>query len=753
VTVPETLSHHPIIFETPVWRVDSPWNAHFALGLLLVDLLRPRQIVQLGLGDGALYHTLCQAVRWLDLPARGFVIEPTERPLDRDAAAEHAARCAGFSSLLTSGYVETAETFAPGSVDLLVWNDAGTFAEAEAAFAAWLPRLSARGVVLYHPIFPTEHGANGWQYWHRLRAAAPSIERLSGAGLGILQVGALERERLDWLRDSTSPEGLFLHRLLSRLNGTTAAAPPPAGSAAASSSASPAATAPAVMDGAGLRAINYCLKPGYIAREQPAADDPGSVPDDVVNQPDVYAAAARLARSYGCTQIIDLSAGKGKPISLYLSEFQVIGVAAPEQVERSRATLDIGWIAWDFDQPEILRFPPEVLRQSVILCADGIEHLVHPEYLLATLREMLEYAPAAVISTPDRNRARGYADFGPPADPHHVREWNLTEFERLLRAAGLRPEFTGHTRASTRHGRSNILSVLLNPHAPPIERAPDDFRVTAIVSAYNEGDILGRCLQYLIDQGVSVYVIDNWSTDDSLTIARAFLGRGVIGIEQFPAGGRALFELAPLLQRIDTLASSLKTDWVMHHDVDELFESPWPGYRIKDAIYWAHRGGWSVVNHALLEFRVIDQGFIPGSDHRAYFKHFELGSHPAYRNLQRAWKAEMKVDRVNSGGHTVTHDPRLIAPFHGLIRHYTHRSEAHGQAKIKDRLRRTQAEMNRNWGSHHRAYAQLPALTRDPLTLTVFDESFYTEYLAERLFSTHLVEPAPIGGTLTPSGG
>lgn len=751
MTAPATLSHHPILFEAPIWRADSPWQTHFPLGLLLIDLLRPTQIVQLGLGDGAAYHTFCQAVARLGYPARSFVIEPPGRPLNRDAAAEHDARYSGFSSVLTSGYVETAATFAPGSVDLLVWNDAGTYAEAEAAFAAWLPCLSARGVILYHPIYPGAGLTNGWQYWHQLRSTAPQIERLSGAGLGILQIGLLERERLDLLRDRTSPEGQFLDRLLNRLNGVGSTAVLTASSAV--EAASSAAAEPAILTGEALRAADYFLKRGYVERQQPAAYDPATVPDDMANQPDVYVSAAKLARSYGCTHIIDLGVGKGDQIPLYLSEFQVIGVDMPERVERGRAALDIDWIAWDFDQPEILRFPPELLRQSIIICADVIEHLVHPEYLLATLRELLEYAPAAVISTPDRDRARGYADFGPPANAHHVREWNLAEFERLLRAAGLRPEFTGYTRASTGYGRSNILSILLNPHAPQIERAPDDFRVTAIVSVYNEGDILARCLQYLIDQGVSVYVIDNWSNDDSLAIARAFLGNGVIGVEQFPSGGRALFELAPLLQRIDSIANALETDWVMHHDVDELFESPWPSYRIKDGIYWAHRGGWSVVNHALLEFRVIDQGFKPGSDHRAYFKHFELGSHPAYRNLQRAWKATLKVNRVNSGGHTVTHDPRLLAPFHGLIRHYTHRSEAHGQAKIKDRLRRTQAEMSRNWASHHRAYAKLPALTRDPLTLTVFDESFYTEYLAERLFSAHLVEPASISGALTLSGG
>jgi hypothetical protein len=39
--------------------------------------------------------------------------------------------------------------------------------------------------------------------------------------------------------------------------------------------------------------------------------------------------------------------------------------------------------------------------------------------------------------------------------------------------------------------------------------APASFNFTAIVPVFNEADVIGRTLQYLIDDGISVYVIDN----------------------------------------------------------------------------------------------------------------------------------------------------------------------------------------------------------------------------------------------------
>ena len=55
-------------------------------------------------------------------------------------------------------------------------------------------------------------------------------------------------------------------------------------------------------------------------------------------------------------------------------------------------------------------------------------------------------------------------------------------------------------------------------------------RVVAIISTFNEGDVIGHVIRHLVDNGVEVYVIDNHSTDDTVAEAKKWLGRGVLDI-------------------------------------------------------------------------------------------------------------------------------------------------------------------------------------------------------------------------------
>ena len=45
----------------------------------------------------------------------------------------------------------------------------------------------------------------------------------------------------------------------------------------------------------------------------------------------------------------------------------------------------------------------------------------------------------------------------------------------------------------------------------------DPFRIVAIISAFNEGDIISQVIRHLVENGVNVYLIDNRSTDCGLT--------------------------------------------------------------------------------------------------------------------------------------------------------------------------------------------------------------------------------------------
>lgn len=60
-------------------------------------------------------------------------------------------------------------------------------------------------------------------------------------------------------------------------------------------------------------------------------------------------------------------------------------------------------------------------------------------------------------------------------------------------------------------------------------------RVVAIISMFNEADIIEDCIHALHTQGVDAYVLDDGSTDGSADLVRGMVGRGVLAVESLPS--------------------------------------------------------------------------------------------------------------------------------------------------------------------------------------------------------------------------
>jgi glycosyltransferase involved in cell wall biosynthesis len=210
------------------------------------------------------------------------------------------------------------------------------------------------------------------------------------------------------------------------------------------------------------------------------------------------------------------------------------------------------------------------------------------------------------------------------------------------------------------------------------------FRVVALVSAYNEGDIIASVLEHLIENGVDVYLLDNHSTDDTVEQARPWLGRGLLKIESFPDGPDAQtdrFDWRAILRRKERLAQELDADWFIHHDADEVRESPWPKVSLRDAIQWVDTLDYNCIDFRVLTFRPVDDGFRRGLDPRSYFTYFEEGAE--FDKLQRkCWKARLAPISLALGGHDVRFADRRVFPLPFLLRHYPIRGQEHGRRKV-----------------------------------------------------------------------
>jgi hypothetical protein len=486
----------------------------------------------------------------------------------------------------------------------------------------------------------------------------------------------------------------------------------------------------------------YFIKPGYASRAVPEYfHDTLAETQGITHQPDAYPFAAHLAAFHGCRHIIDIGCGLAHKLVELHPRFEVIGVDFGDNLRGCRERYPFGrWIEWDLERDGLLEIDPAIVAGSIVICSDVIEHLVDPSGLLSNLRALLERAPAAVLTTPERDLVRGSSHFGPPQNPSHVREWNLAELETLLRAERLNINFIGLTMDNDHEWQKRTTLAVLERNGAAFNslRAPTGFRVVALMTAYNEEDIICASLRHLFAQGVEVYLLDNWSSDATFDLAGQFLGRGLIGMERFPAGGASrVYEWRGLLRRVEELSQTIEADWFIHHDADELRESPWPGVSLRDGLYRVERDGFNCIDHTVLNFRPVDDGFAAGSDVESYFNYFEFGqSQPDYIQI-KAWKnAGRSVSLAPSGGHEVQFDGRRVYPYKFLLKHYSVRSQRHGERKVlyERKPRWDAGEKSMGWHHHYDGVRQGHNFLRRPQTLQLFDrESFLRTYLVERL--------------------
>lgn len=202
------------------------------------------------------------------------------------------------------------------------------------------------------------------------------------------------------------------------------------------------------------------------------------------------------------------------------------------------------------------------------------------------------------------------------------------------------------------------------------------FRVVALLTCRNESLFLERCLQHLYKQGIETCVIDNESEDDTVEIARRFIGKGVIRIETQPY--RGYFDLVEQLEIKQRLAKEIDADWFIHYDTDEIKEAPLPYKTLFEGIKDVDRQGYNAINFDEFVFMpTSEEENFEGTDYvktMQYYYYFE----PSPNHRVNAWKKQDEdVDLVTSGGHSVNFKGIKIYPEGFILRHYIILSKKH----------------------------------------------------------------------------
>lgn len=233
---------------------------------------------------------------------------------------------------------------------------------------------------------------------------------------------------------------------------------------------------------------NYCLPVGYAARLQPQYFN-DTLDNAHMWQADVYRAAELLAERSGVQRIVDIGCGRAGKLLELRGDFAIAGIDYGANIEYLRENWPVG--EWHEINLESEIVPAEIFQDSIVICADVIEHLVTPDTLMATLKNAVSSARYVLVSTPDRERMYGEGaaeKSGPPSNLAHVREWTLHELASYFESELLPTAWSGWTvsfdgQQEQRNTCLLVLSDVFNHIELPHTFEPAQRRAPAVVKA------------------------------------------------------------------------------------------------------------------------------------------------------------------------------------------------------------------------------------------------------------------------------
>jgi hypothetical protein len=229
-TFPIRMPHDTGVLATPHWVVgETPaWLGHVPFAFWVVSATEPRVIVELGCHYGNSYFAFAQSVRACGLGTSMFAIDTW---VGDDHSGIYGSEVFDavhgynektyptFSQLIRSTFDDACDHFEDGSIDLLHIDGHHTYEAVRQDFESWLPKMSERGIVLFHDIAVRERGFGVHRLWNELTDRYESFGFEHSHGLGVVAVGS---EIPDGLRsllalDPNSPDAVAARRLFATL--------------------------------------------------------------------------------------------------------------------------------------------------------------------------------------------------------------------------------------------------------------------------------------------------------------------------------------------------------------------------------------------------------------------------------------------------------------------------------------------------------------------------------------------------------
>ncbi|MCI9882918.1 MULTISPECIES: glycosyltransferase [Methylobacterium] len=259
-------------------------------------------------------------------------------------------------------------------------------------------------------------------------------------------------------------------------------------------------------------------------------------------------------------------------------------------------------------------------------------------------------------------------------------------------------------------------------------------RPLAIITTFNDADCIRSILLANIREGLSVWLIDNWSTDGTWEIIQSLLQDShlstyIEGTERYPTTGASQhYDWSGMLGRKEKIAENFVGRWILHQDSDEITVSPVANITCAECLFRIEDRGFNTVNMRMFDFRPVDSGE-PGDDIEVSFPYFEFSKNVSYGLQIKAWiQPTGQVDLKSHGGHRVEFKDSNVFPLRLPRKHYSIRSVAHGRRKVfaerKPRFERERLE--KGWHTHYDQEISDKDFIKDKSTLYNYSISGHT---------------------------